>query len=190
MKRPWKILPVDFYQRDPVDVARELLGKILVSNQNNQITTGTIIETEAYLSSDDPAAHSFIGKTSRNQSLFGSPGCAYIHRMHGWNLLDVTTEEIGKPSSVLIRALKPYEGVDIMIQRRKTKDFENLVNGPGKVCQALGIGHELDGIAITDTRCKIFIADGDFAHEYKIRMTPRIGISKGKKSVLRFLLTE
>ena len=185
-----KVLPQEFYERDPVAVAKNLLGKILVSNNDNQFTSGIIIETEAYLSSDDPAAHSFIGKTKRNQSLFGAPGCAYIHRMHGWNLLDVTTEKVGKPSSVLIRALKPYDGISIMIQRRNTKDIENLTNGPGKVCQALGIDHELDGTIIADTKGKIYVGDSMLEDRFEILETQRIGISKGQESVLRFVLTK
>src|SRR4051812_44626519 len=110
----WKdtIIPRDFYDRNPVDVAKDLLGKFLVRRINNKYSVGLITETEAYLPSGDSAAHNFKGKTKRNESLYKEAGHAYIHSMRQYCLLDVVTEGSDKPGSVLIRAIEPVEGIN------------------------------------------------------------------------------
>lgn len=162
------LLSRKFYQRDPVTVAKELMGKHLFSNINGKLLSGKITEVEAYLSSDDPAAHSYKGKTKKNQSLYKNAGHAYVHRMHGWNLLDIVTESEDIPSSVLIRSL-------------------DNIKGPGKLCEYLQITYNLDGVDVTKKDSQIFVLDSGDRINFEILETPRIGINKGREKKLRFV---
>ena len=133
-------LPVDFYTRDPRAVSRDLLGKVLVRCQQRKLLTARIVEVEAYLGLDDPASHSFSGRTHRNFVLFGPPGFSYIYRSYGihW-CANFVCEEQGSASAVLIRALEPTHGMPLMRRRRGLHDARSLCSGPGKLCEALGI---------------------------------------------------
>jgi len=175
----WKdtIIPKVFYDRDPIEVAKDLLGKFLVRRINNKFLVGIITETEAYLPEGDEASHNFIGKTKRNASLYKDAGHAYIHSMRQYCLLDVVTEGVDKPGSVLIRALEPVEGIT------------GETSGPGKVCRELSITRSLDGIDITDPESEIFIAKGEEGTLHELTTTSRIGISKAKDMPLRFHIT-
>lgn len=184
------ILPRKFYERDTVLVARELLGKLLVRVLPNQVLSGKITEVEAYLPYTDPAAHSYKGITVRNRSLFGEAGRAYIHRMHGWHLLDITTEVIKVPGSVLIRGLVPVHGFSNTSNESTKEQLVKLMNGPGKVCETLHIDHSLDGVDITNTNCGLFVTDNKKTQSEYIVETPRIGLSKATEFNLRFLLME
>jgi DNA-3-methyladenine glycosylase len=169
-----KILRRKFYDRNPVEVAQELLGKLLVRKIDDTYLVGMIAETEAYLPEGDAAAHAFKGKTKRNASLYKEAGHAYVHSMRQYCLLDVVTEGEDKPGSVLIRALEPVEGI------------KNPTDGPGKICRELHITKALDGIDVTDPKSDIFIAHGDTSISHVINTTSRIGISKAKDLHLRF----
>jgi hypothetical protein len=129
-------LPAAFYDRDPALVARELLGMVLRSESQDGVTSGRIVESEAYLGPHDPAAHSAVGRTSRNWHLFGPPGQAYVYFIYGMHwCVNAVTREDGHGSAVLIRAIEPLEGVELMRSRRpKAKRDRDLANGPGKVC--------------------------------------------------------
>ena len=174
----WKstIIPRTFYDRSPINVAQELLGKFLVRRMDDKYLVGIITETEAYLASGDSAAHNFKGMTKRNESLYKAAGHTYIHSMRGWNLIDVVTEGIDIPSSVLIRAIEPLEGI------------EGPTNGPGKVCKALSITLNLNGIDITNPNSEIFIARGEKEVLHEITSSSRVGISSAKDMPLRFYL--
>ncbi|MBX4198240.1 DNA-3-methyladenine glycosylase [Candidatus Parcubacteria bacterium] len=177
----WKstIIPRKFYDRDPVIVAQQLLGKFLVRKIGDKYLVGLITETEAYLPSGDAAAHNFKGKTKRNESLYKEAGHAYVHSMRQYFLFDVVTEGADKPGSVLIRAIEPIEGIDGI----KT-------DGPGKVCIALSINRTLDGTDITNPESEIFIAQGEKDILHEITTSSRIGISNAKDMPLRFHITE
>lgn len=178
-------LPKNFYERNPEIVAKELLGKILVCRSKDQIVSGRIVETEAYLASGDEAAHNFKGKTKRNQSLYKEAGHIYIHTMRQYFLLDVVTEGLDIPSSILIRAVEPLEGIDIMKERRGTDVLENLTNGPSKFCMAFGIDKVFDGVDITSPQSPLSIFD-DYVTFSSIRNSGRIGISKATDTPLRY----
>lgn len=180
-----KILTPEFYNRSPLIVARELLGKVLIRNLNGHSISGRIVEVEAYLSANDEAAHSFRGRTKRNASLFKSAGHAYVHAIHTHNCLDIVTDEIDVPSSVLIRSLEPLEGIEQMKVLRKKESKLDLTSGPGKLTQALKITKDFDGIDVTDSRSLLFIIDDGFVTQ-KITIGKRIGISKARDAEYRF----
>ncbi|MDB5225231.1 MAG: 3-methyladenine glycosylase [Candidatus Adlerbacteria bacterium] len=167
-----------FFDRNPAEVAQGLLGKLLVRRIAGKLVVGKIIETEAYLSSGDSAAHGFKGETIRNRSLYKEAGHAYVHAMRQYFLLDVVTEGPGTPSSVLIRAVEPVRGIEI-----KT-------DGPGKIGIAFGISRALDGVDMTDAASSLFIAENSDAPPYGVVVSPRIGISTAKDLALRFCLAE
>ena len=138
-----KKLELDFYTReDVVQVARELLGKIVVSNIDNEVTSGRIVETEAYVAHVDKASHAYNGRrTSRNEHMYSSGGTAYVYICYGMHqMLNVVTNKHDIPDAVLIRAIEPISGVDIMLRRTGKTVLDNtLTKGPGNVGKALGI---------------------------------------------------
>jgi DNA-3-methyladenine glycosylase len=141
-----------FYQRDALAVAKDLLGCALISEigGKNKRTSGIIVETEAYTGEDDPGSHAYTGKTKRNSIMYGEPGRAYVYLIYGmYYLFNVVTCAPQIPGAVLIRALEPVEGVDIMKKRRNTHKIDNLTTGPGKLTQALGIASDHNGLDIT-----------------------------------------
>ncbi len=182
--RPLRLLEASFYGRPAADVARDLLGCVLVSDIDGERTSGRIVETEAYTGPDDPACHAAaaIGRTARNDPLYGPPGTAYMHLNYGihWCLNAVTDRE-GHPAAVLIRALEPVEGEEVMLRRRGRSE---LTNGPARLASALGIGPELQRHPLV--RAPLRIASGTPVPEADIVTTVRIGISKGAAMPLRF----
>ncbi len=167
------ILTQPFYSRDPVVVARELLGKVLVRKWNEHLLSGVISETEAYLGETDTASHASRGRTPRTQTMYGPPGRAYVYLVYGmFNMLNVVTEAEGTASAVLIRALQPLQGREVM--RALRKSGKGLTDGPGKLCQALAIDRELNGFDLTAGR-HLWIKDRNNNPE-TIHSGPRIGI--------------
>lgn len=144
-------LPRSFFDRPTLDVARDLLGKVLVHNRRDRLTSGIIVEVEAYIGESDPACHAAPGPTARNAPLYGPPGFAYVYLNYGIHcLVNVVTEPAGSPAAVLIRALEPLEGIEIMRRRRlrrskgrrtipATIDAHDLCRGPGNLTMAMGI---------------------------------------------------
>lgn len=143
------IVPVDFYARPTLDVARDLIGKVLVHRSPRGITAGAIVEVEAYIGEDDPACHAAPGPTKRNAPLYGPPGRAYVYLSYGLHdMMNVVTEPAGHPAAVLIRALDPLEGLPLMRSRRSKAPWRKgkppvadheLCRGPGNLCRAMGI---------------------------------------------------
>lgn len=167
-------------------VAQELLGNTISTRIGGDITSGIIVETESYEGYDDPASHGFIGKTERNFPIFEKGGTIYIYKIYGqYHLLNIVTNLKGFPSSVFIRAIQPVTGIDIMKQRRNTKNIKNLANGPGKLTMAFGIDKSLNNKLINSE--KIFIYDTNMK-DFNIVKTTRIGISKGKELLKRFYI--
>jgi len=178
------ILDRRFYERPTVDVARALLGKVLVHGR----TAGIIVETEAYLGGDDLAAHSARGLTERTRVIFGPPGHAYVYFIYGmYECLNLVAEPDGKPGCVLIRALEPVAGIELMQRRRPAaRRLEDLASGPGKLTLALGITRALNGADVT--RGPLTVRYPAEAQPFEIQTTPRIGIRECADWPLRFLI--
>lgn len=182
------ILPRKFYNRDTITVAKELLGKYLVHEEEEGITAGMIVETEAYIGIDDPACHATFGKTTRNEPMFGECGFTYIYFIYGmYYCLNIVTEEVGKPCACLIRALEPIAGIEIMKKRRNTTDIKQLTNGPSKLCQALGLSIKHNRMDIT--KKPLYIKKSNYK-PLKIIETTRIGIKKGLDRNWRFYIAD
>lgn len=174
-----KKLPLSFYQRDNVlQIARELLGKILVTKWNSIVTSGRIVECEAYNGIIDRASHAFGGRrTDRNEVMYREAGTAYVYLCYGiHHLFNVVTNEKDIPHAILIRALEPIKGIDIMLKRRRKKKKDHtLTKGPGSLSQALGIFTKHNGSSLQSKH--IFIADDGFIPDKKtIGTSPRIGV--------------
>lgn len=177
------VLPKTFYDRDPRQVAVDLLGCLLVHETPEGVASGVIVETEAYRP-DDPACHAYKGPTMRNRNIFGPPGTAYVYLSYGTHqLLNVVCEDEGVGSAVLLRALRPVEGIEIMARRRGRTD--GLCSGPGKLTQALGVVATADGTNLTEG--PLVIAAGR-EPEGEIVSTTRIGITRGVDLPWRYLV--
>jgi len=194
------ILPRAFYLDPPDQVSRRLLGKLLVGRYRDpsaarpktQRLTGRIVEVEAYFGLDDPAAHTFVGKTARNAVLFGPAGFAYVYFIYGmYFCLNFSCEPDGHPGGVLLRALEPVEGLETMARLRGLPSTANprlLTSGPGRLCQALGIVREThNGIDVTNSRSGLHVEDDGFIPD-AIDASPRIGIRKAADRPLRFTI--
>ncbi len=179
-----RILRRNFYERPTIDVARDLLGKVLVHGQ----TAGIIVETEAYLGGDDLAAHSAAGITNRTRVIFGPGGHAYVYLSYGMhNCMNIVAQPDGIPGCVLIRALEPVAGIDEMRRRRPGATKErDLTSGPGKLTQALGITRAHTGTDMTHGDLAVIAPPKQCAFE--IAVTPRIGITKCADLPLRFFI--
>lgn len=187
------VLPQKFYERDTVTVAKELLGTFLVADLPEGKTVGRIMETEAYLNSGDPASHSFRGKTKRNSVMFGPPGHAYVYFIYGmYYCVNAVTAKEGIGEAVLIRALEPVEGIKLMEKRRGVTDIYNLCSGPGKLTMAMGITKGLNRIGLFGPEVYILSSDSYPGYQApknnEIKVSPRIGISKGTEHPLRFCI--
>ena len=184
-----KPLPSSFYNRETVTVARELLGKILVRKIDGQILTGRIIETEAYTGPGDPASHAFRGPTPRSRIMFGAAGIAYVYFCYGvHHLLNVVTENDGTAGAVLIRGLEPMEGIDRMMKNRKNQKEKGLMDGPGKLTQALEITLSLNGCNLINSK-ELYIIEGKTKPGERIITAPRVGIKNGTDKLWRFRLS-
>lgn len=176
------ILKRSFYDRPTVEVARDLLGKVLVHGE----TAGRIVETEAYLGGEDLAAHSARGITERTRVIFGPPGHAYVYFIYGmYECLNLICEREGTPGCVLIRALEPVAGLELMRTRRPAaRRPEDLASGPGKLTLAMGITRALNGMDVT--RGALVVREPEEARHIDVVVTPRIGITKCADLPLRF----
>ena len=180
-----KPLPAEFYDRDAADVARSLLGCIVESRIRGVKTSGKIVEVEAYLGVDDPAAHCFGGRrTDRTEPMFGSPGTAYVYFTYGMHwCMNAVTGPVDHASAVLIRALEPLQGIAAMSRRRGTRVEYQLCSGPAKLSQALGVTGRLNFHPLQDSPLQI---KGPADQLHDVSSGPRIGISQAKDWPLRF----
>lgn len=187
-------LPDTFYHGSTVAIAKRLLGVYLVANSATGTTAGRIVETEAYLSKNDPACHAAHGETKRNRAMFGAPGTAYIYLIYGmYHCFNVVTRPAGCGEAVLIRALEPVSGIELMQKRRKKEKLTDLCSGPGKLVQAQGIaialnGTSLDGPKLYLTRTLNGLPTGKRRPGEKIVTSTRIGIRTGADLPLRFYI--
>lgn len=181
-----RLLPPGFFGRDTATVARELLGKILVSSAGDTVTGGRVVETEAYLGPGDAGSHAFRGMTPRTSVMFGPPGRTYVYFTYGnHHMLNLITEHEGKAGGVLIRAIEPLLGLEEMERRRHGRPVKELTNGPGKVAAALGVdlsdyGHELG-------KGKVAVYDAPQPPE-AVGVSGRVGLTSGWEEQLRFYL--
>jgi DNA-3-methyladenine glycosylase len=183
-------LPVVFFNRPTEDVARELLGAILESRSVDGITAGRIVETEAYLGEDDLACHAAAGRTRRTEPLYGAPGIAYVYFIYGmyW-CVNAVTRGAGLPSAVLIRALEPLTGIDLMRKRRpRVRSDIELARGPGKLCLALDIDGRHNRHPLQ--RPPLLIRSGRSFPDSQVSCGPRIGIAKAAEHHLRWFVTD
>lgn len=170
-----------FFDRSVHEVARDLIGCRITIGP----TAGIIVETEAYEASD-PACHAYVGRTARNEVLFGPPGHAYVYLSYGiHSLLNFVTEPEGTASAVLIRALEPTEGIDLMRERRGQERIETLCSGPGKLAEALGIDLSLNGADLFQPPFALSEPAGEWA-TVDVVTGPRIGITKAAELPWRY----
>ena len=176
-----------FYNRNTIEVAIQLLGCEIVSLVGGTMTRGIIVETEAYRGPDDPACHAFVGRTRRNNVMFGPPGHLYVYFTYGNHyMLNVVTEHDGYPAAVLLRAIEPYFGLNAMRKRRGIEVIEDLCSGPGKLAKALGITTSENGTDLCGS--KIYIKEPS-GRKFNIISSPRIGIGqRGHKKLWRFFI--
>jgi DNA-3-methyladenine glycosylase len=205
------VLPREFYNRDPVTVARELLGKLLIRRDGRKLLAGRIVEDEAYLGANDPAAHAYSGRTPRNAVLFGPPGYAYVYFIYGNHYcLNVSCMPEGFGEGVLLRAMEPVAGIEEMAEARgldvptlaptqgarmghpgslsRPSQLRLISSGPGRMSEALDITRDRDNAKdLTSRRSDLWFADDGYRPE-KILATPRIGIKKAVDEPLRFVV--
>jgi len=187
-------LPRDFYARDPRAVSRDLLGRVLVRRQQRKLLTARIVEVEAYLGENDPAAHSASGRTARNFVLFGPPGLSYVYFIYGNHYcFNVSCLPDGEAGGVLFRALEPISGIEQMAEARDisidaSADLRKLTSGPGRLAEAFSITRERDNDKdLTSPKSDLFIVDDGFRPRH-IEITPRIGITKAAQRPLRYII--
>jgi DNA-3-methyladenine glycosylase len=178
-----------FYEQTTIDVAKLLLGKFLVRKHPEGDTIGRIVETEAYVGPQDLACHASKGRTARTEVMFGPAGHAYVYFIYGfYNMLNLVTEAKDYPAAVLVRAVEPVKGIDLMKSRRRLDKLRDLASGPGKLCQAFAIDRTLNGADLSDGT--LFVEDrGEPIPKYQA--TPRIGVDyagKWKDKPYRFLV--
>jgi DNA-3-methyladenine glycosylase len=200
MSQSSTLLTTAFFNRDPRRVARALLGKLLIRKTTRGILAGRIVETEAYLGTDDAASHSAVGKTARNSVLFGPPGLAYVYFIYGAHFcLNVSCLPDGVAGGVLFRALEPVEGIEQMAAARdialaqdddsqKLSILKQISSGPGRLAKALGVTRERDNEkSFVSPRSDLRIVEDGYRVR-RIAVTPRIGIVKSADEPLRYYI--
>ncbi|MEM3580886.1 MAG: DNA-3-methyladenine glycosylase [Candidatus Bathyarchaeia archaeon] len=182
-----KPLPKSFYERDPATVARELLGKVLVRRLNSQTLSGKIVETEAYYGEKDPASKAYKGRKAFNELMFLDVGKTFIYMVHGNWLLNVVAHPKVGVGAVLIRAIEPLQGIEVMKKNRRAKNIYALTSGPGRLTKAMGITKEQNGLDITKAENEIAIFEAA-AEEFEICTSHRIGVKRDLPQELRFYI--
>ena len=180
-----------FYEQTTIDVAKQLLGKYLVRKHPEGNAVGRIVETEAYVGPQDLACHASKGRTARTEVMFGPAGRAYVYFIYGfYNMLNLVTEAKDYPAAVLIRAVEPMDGIELMQDRRKSSVLRNLASGPGKLCQAFAVDRTLNG---ADLSGSVLYVEDHGEPVPNCHATPRIGVDyAGKWSAkpYRFLVRD
>lgn len=182
-----KILERKFYERDPATAAKDLLGKILVRKINSKTLSGKVVETEAYYGEGDPASRAYKGRTKFNELMYAEPGRTFIYMVHANWLLNIVAHFKGEVGAVLIRAVEPIQGIEVMVKNREGKNFHSLTNGPGKLTKALDITRELNGIDVTKRKSELTVTGGK-KEEFEIASSHRIGVRMDLPEELRFFI--
>lgn len=186
-----KILGREFYHRDTIDVAKDLLGKIIVRVVRGKILSGMIVETEAYRSKDDPGSHAYRGMTERNRVMFGEVGRSYVYFTYGnhYCLNLVAKDDSTAAGAALIRAVEPLQGIELMRKFRKISDIYNLTSGPGKLTKALDITKHQNAVDATK-KGELYVTEGRRIDESQVIAASRIGINLGLDKKWRFLIKD
>ncbi len=183
------MLGEDFFRKDSRELAKDLLGVILVHKTKDGTTSGVIVETESY-HEDDEASHTFGGKTRRNRAMFGPGGHAYVYFTYGMHYcFNVVAGEAGVGEGVLIRALKPINGIDLMKKRRNKNNLKELCNGPAKLTQAMAITKANYGMSLFEGG-DLYLKPPDEKHTFSIETGLRIGIGKAQEKPWRFWISD
>jgi DNA-3-methyladenine glycosylase len=181
----YRRLEADGLPAATIDLAKALIGCVLVRDCPDGRTAGRIVETEAYVR-NDPASHAYRGPGARNASMFLDPFHAYVYKIYGTSFcVNVASERAGEGAAVLIRALEPLEGLALMEARRGTTRMRDLARGPGRLCEALGIDGRLDGIDLLRDE-RLWLARPSAAQDARVGKSRRIGITKAAERLLRF----
>lgn len=183
-----KPLSRSFYERNTAQVARELLGRVLVNRSPEGNTSGKIVETEAYFGRGDPASRASRRRTRLNEIMWWKGGLAFVYGVHANWMFNVTTEPEGTPGAALIRALEPLEGMRLMRRRRGVEEERELTSGPGKLTRALGITKEHHGFDLTSSE-GLMIVEGE-SEEFEVATSHRIGVTADLERELRFYIRD
>jgi DNA-3-methyladenine glycosylase len=181
------ILPQSFYLEGEVpDISKKLLGKVILSDIDNQVTMARIVETEAYNGSKDKACHAYLHRnTPRTNVMFKEGGRSYVYLCYGLHhLMNIVTNGKNDPNAVLIRAVEPLMGWEAMDVRRNVKSRINLTNGPGKLASALGITRKCNGVILYDSASPIWIGEEKEYIPYEVKQTTRIGVDYAQEDAL------
>jgi len=181
-----KVLPQKFYERDPAPVAKELLGKVLVHRPPEGKTSGRIVETEAYFGKGDPASRASRKRTRLNELMWWRGGLAFVYMVHANWMFNVTADREGVPGAVLLRALEPLDGVELMKTRRGVEDLRLLTSGPGRLTQAMGITYGDHKIDLTKSRV-LTVVEGA-PEDFEVERSYRIGVSADLRQKFRFFI--
>jgi len=182
-----KVLPKSFFlEGDVTAISQNLLGKLLVTNIDNQISIGKIVETEAYNGSNDKACHAYLHRnTKRTFVMFKEGGRSYVYLCYGIHFLfNIVTHEEGQPNAVLIRSLEPVEGIEIMKERRLMANERNLCNGPGKLAQAMGIDKVVNDVVLYDPLSPVWIGESISEDKFETVATTRVGVDYAGEDAL------
>jgi DNA-3-methyladenine glycosylase len=179
------VLPRDFYDRDPIPVAQELLGKLLIRRTREGLCAGRIVETEAYLATGDASCHSYRGRSRKNATMFGPPGFLYVYPIHSRHCLNAVTQAEGVASAVLVRSVEPLAGIELMKRRRGREKLRELGSGPARLCEAFDVDRRLDGWDLT-LGAQIWMAEETSAAPLPIGVSRRIGVTTAQELELRF----
>jgi DNA-3-methyladenine glycosylase len=176
-----------FFEQPTLELAKNLLGCRFVHVVDSTKMVGIIVETEAYLWEDDPACHASKGQTKRNRVMFGPPGCLYVYSIHNRYCMNIVSEPTGQGSAVLIRAIEPTHGLDLMGTHRAVSKLRELTNGPGKLCQSLAIDLQRNGEDLVKSD-RVWLESKANDLDFEIRTSPRIGISQARERPYRFFV--
>jgi DNA-3-methyladenine glycosylase len=171
----------EFYRRDTLVVAKELLGKTIIHKSDEGVTSGKIVDVEAYIGPHDKGSHSYNwNRTKRTETMYLDGGTIYVYLIYGmYHCFNIVSNQKEMPEAILIRAIEPLTGLDLMEKRRKTSKIKNLCSGPGKLCIAMGFNKSLDGESIVNDN--VYIEDGDVLHTDDIVQSKRINIDYAKE---------
>lgn len=183
---PGKALPRTFYERDPGAVAQELLSKRLIRRLGTHFLEGVIVETEAYYGFDDPASRAYQGIKNYNELMWKEPGRVFIYNVHKYWMLNIVAHAIGQVGAVLLRAIEPRAGMEVMKRFRPVKQVANLTNGPGKLTMALGIDKSVNGIPVTSCESELIVVNNRMKPE--IGSSHRVGVRRDLDRNLRFFI--
>jgi len=173
-----------FFVRPTLEVARDLIGKVMVYKDSVGKLSARLVEVEAYIGRDDPACHAAVGVTARNEIMFGVGGFSYVYFIYGmYHCLNFVTEKKNFPAAVLVRGAEPVEGIEIMKSRFSRPGSNRLTDGPGKLCKAFGLTRDHNGLDLV--KSNLYLIDTGYK-PCKIESTPRIGIKKGTDKLWRF----